>query len=234
MVIDVHTHVLPGMDDGSASSDESIAMLREEAGKGIRTVVATPHFYARYDQPEEFFRRREAAMERLEKAMEGHSDLPEVKLGAEVYFFPGMSDSNVLQQLAIDGKRCVLVEMPMGKWTDRMYRELADIRSRQDLIPIVAHLDRYLNRFNAPGILRKLEELPVLIQANASFFLRPSTVNMAMKMLRRGQIHLLGSDCHNMDQRKPWLGEAVELIRQRLGEDVLKQIHDNQEFVFQG
>lgn len=232
MLIDIHTHVLPNIDDGSASAEESVAMLRQEAQRGIGCVVATPHFYARYDKPEEFFRRRAASMEALKAEMVKHPDLPEVKLGAEVYFFPGMSDSNVLQRLAIDGGRCVLVEMPMGSWTDRMYQELADIRAKQDLIPIVAHIDRYINRFRAPGVLRRLEELPVLIQANASFFLRRSTANMALRMLRRNQIHLLGSDCHNMQSRPPQLAEAAELISQRLGDTALDQIQENQEYVF--
>lgn len=233
MLIDMHTHVLPGIDDGSASVAESIAMLRQEAKQNIGCVLATPHFYARYDKPETFFARREAAMEALMKEMANHPDLPEVRLGAEVYYFPGMSDSNVLQRLAIDGKRCILIEMPMGPWTDRMYQELVDIRAKQDLIPVVAHIDRYISPLRTFGIPRRLEKLPVLVQANASFFLRRSTANMALRMLRSNQIHLLGSDCHNMEKRPPCLGEAEELIRQRLGDAALEQIRENQDFVFQ-
>ena len=234
MLVDMHTHVLPGVDDGSKSVEESIAMLRMEARQNIDCVVATPHFYARYDRPEEFFARREAAMATLREELLKHPDLPEVKLGAEVYFFPGMSESTVLQDLAIEGGNCVLVELPMGTWTDQMYRELEGIYAKQGLIPIIAHLDRYIKPFRATGVLRKLEELPVLVQANANFFLQRSTTNMAMRMLRRNQIHLLGSDCHNLVHRKPYLGEAVELIRHRLGSEIMKQIAENQDIVFRG
>ena len=65
MVTDFHTHVLPGMDDGSASLSESIAMLREAFQQGITHVVATPHFYPQKDSPEEFLRRRQVAEDRL-------------------------------------------------------------------------------------------------------------------------------------------------------------------------
>ena len=232
MLVDMHTHVLPSVDDGSKSVAESIAMLRMEARQHIDCVVATPHFYARYDRPEEFFARRKASMATLREELLKHPDLPEVKLGAEVYFFPGMSESAVLQDLAIEGGNCVLVEMPMSTWTDQMYRELEGIYAKQGLIPVIAHLDRYIKPFRAMGVLRKLEELPVLVQANASFFLQRSTINMAMRMLRRNQIHLLGSDCHNMAHRKPYLGEAVGLIHQRLGSEIMKQIAENQDIVF--
>lgn len=232
MLVDMHTHVLPSVDDGSKSVAESIAMLRMEARQHIDCVVATPHFYARYDRPEEFFTRREASMATLREELLKHPDLPEVKLGAEVYFFPGMSESAVLQDLAIEGGNCVLVEMPMSTWTDQMYRELEGIYAKQGLIPVIAHLDRYIKPFRAMGVLRKLEELPVLVQANASFFIQRSTTNMAMRMLRRNQIHLLGSDCHNMAHRKPYLGEAVGLIHQRLGSEIMKQIAENQDIVF--
>lgn len=231
MIADMHSHVLPGMDDGSASAEESIAMLRQTAAQGIGTIVATPHFYARHDTPEAFFTRRERAERCLREEMQKFAGLPEVKLGAEVHFFHGMSESDVLQRLTIGGKRCILIEMPQSPWTDRMYGELADIRSKQGLIPIVAHVDRYIGRFRTFGIPERLEALPVLVQANAEFFLDRFTAPLALRMLRREQIHLLGSDCHNMGKRPPRLGEAVGKIRHSLGQSALDRIESYQHSV---
>jgi len=76
MVIDFHTHVLPGIDDGSASLDESLEMLRMEMLQGIKTVVATPHFYAHHDEPDRFIERRAMAEERLRQAMGGIEGMP--------------------------------------------------------------------------------------------------------------------------------------------------------------
>lgn len=223
-VIDFHSHVLPGIDDGSDSLEESIALLRMEAEQGITHVVATPHFYPQHDNPERFLRRRKEAELRLREEMVKHDGLPELSIGAEVYFFSGISESDIVNQLTIDEKRCILLEMPQSPWTDRMYREMENIRSRQGLIPIVAHVDRYISPFRTHGIPARLEQLPVLVQANASFFLRGSNRSMAIRMLKNHQIHLLGSDCHSVDVRPPRLGEAVEQIRSRLGEEALDRI----------
>lgn len=223
-IIDFHSHVLPGIDDGSASVEESVAMLREASAQGISHMIATPHFYARYDDPEVFLEARKQAQELLRRELEVHPGLPAVTVGAEVHFFPGISHSDILEGLTIGKNRCILIEMPDSPWTESMYRELENISQRRELIPIVAHVDRYISPFRTYGIPERLAELPVLVQANASFFLRGSTRSLALKLLRQDKIHLLGSDCHNMTTRPPMLGDAVEVIRQKLGEEPLDRI----------
>ena len=231
-IIDFHSHVLPGIDDGSASLEESVALLREEVKQGISHVVATPHFYPRYDDPARFFADRREAERQLRQEMEFHLNLPELTVGAEVHFFPGISHSEVLEGLTIGENRCILIEMPGSPWTDGMYRELEEIPARQGLIPIIAHVDRYISPLRTHGIPDRLASLPVLVQANASFFLRSSTRSLALKLLRQDKIHLLGSDCHNLITRPPLLGDAVEVIRQRLGEEALERICSYQRELF--
>lgn len=223
-VIDFHSHILPGIDDGSSSVKESLGLLHLEAQQGITHVVATPHFYPRYDSPATFLERRADAENRLRQAMADYDDLPEILIGAEVYFFSGMSDSDILPQLTISEKRCILIEMPQSPWTESMYRELEQIWVKWGITPVIAHVDRYIRPFHTYGIPERLAQLPVMVQANASFFLRRSTRSMALRMLRNGQIHLLGSDCHNLTDRRPRLGEAVEIIRHRCGQEIIKQI----------
>lgn len=224
MIIDFHSHVLPGVDDGSRSVEESVAMLQMETRQGIRTVVATPHFYADQDDPDRFLKKREAAAAELTDALRTVVDAPQIKLGAEVFYFSGMSSADTLKSLTIDTKGCILIEMPQPPWSDRMYRELIQIREHLDLIPVIAHVDRYIGRLRTYGIPEKLEQLPVYVQANSSFFLNKRSAAMAMRMLQKGQIQLLGSDCHNLDARRPHLGEAVGIIKQRLGTGVLAEI----------
>ena len=108
-----------------------------------------------------------------------------------------------------------------------MYAELAQIRQKRGLTPIVAHVDRYIAPLRTHGIPRKLEELPVLVQANASFFAERSTAAMALKMLRDGQIHLIGSDCHNTDTRCPNMAPALERISRKLGREALDALELN-------
>ena len=223
---DFHSHILPCVDDGSQSVQESIAMLHMEAEQGIAHVIATPHFYPRYDTAVDFLTKRETAMNRLCKEMEQYSGLPKVTMGAEVYFFRGMSESEQLSQLTIEGSHSILIEMPPSPWTEDMYRELEAIWVRRGITPIIAHVDRYIRPFHTHGIPRKLADLPVLVQANAEFFLNKRTAGMALRMLKAGQIHLLGSDCHNLKTRKPNMGEAIHLIQRKLGENMIRQLQD--------
>lgn len=221
---DFHSHILPGVDDGSKTIEESLELLRMEARQGIRRVVATPHFYANHDTPERFLRRRAAAWEDLQAVMADEGNLPEIILGAEVYYFSGISDSEALSQLTIGQKRYIMLEMPRVPWTAHMYREIENIYTKHGITPIIAHIDRYISPFRTHGILKQLETLPVLVQANGDFLLRPTTAPMALRMLKEKRIHLLGSDCHDSNRRKPNLGEAVRKIEKRLGAAELERI----------
>lgn len=231
MITDFHSHILPNVDDGSASVEESIAMLRREAEQGIRRVIATPHFYPRHDSPERFLARRTAAESALRDAMAEYDDLPQVICGAEVYYFPGISECEALRELTIGGKKCILIEMPPVPWTKNMYSELEAIQAKWALTPIVAHIDRYLGVLNTHGIPQQLEQLPVLVQANASFFLRSGTRGRALRMLKQDQIHLLGSDCHNMTSRPPNLDKALQVIGRHLPPETLERVSGYQQQV---
>lgn len=229
--VDFHSHILPGVDDGSRSVEESLAMLRMEAEQGITHVVATPHFYARNDTPERFLKRRAAAWETLQEALIDEPELPKITLGAEVYFFPGISNSEALEQLTIGKKSFIMIEMPSIPWTPSVYQEIEGIYQKTGITPIIAHIDRYISLFHARGVLKRLEEMHVLVQANSSFFLHPSTASMAMRMLKNDQIQFLGSDCHNLSDRKPNLGNAVQKIERRLGVAALERIQSFEDIV---
>lgn len=234
MITDFHSHVLPAVDDGSKNIEESLGMLRCMSEQGIRRVIATPHFYADRDRPENFLRRRQRALDEVLAAIDGDDEFPEILLGAEVAYFHGMSESRALQDLVIEGTQAILVEMPMGRWTPAMYAELERIQRVQGLVPIVAHVDRYLGRFRDYGIPDALGELPVLVQANASFFLHRESARKALKLLERDQVHVLGSDAHNLTTRRPNLGQAVATIEAGLGQQALERIAGWQAQILRG
>ena len=224
MLTDFHSHILPGMDDGSADVTMSLEMLRREKTQGISRVVATPHFYARYEDPERFLRRRDQAEQKLRTAMAEQPDLPELLIGAEVYYFRGIAESEILSQLTIRGTNSILVELPSGPWDETICRDLTDIWEKRGLNPIVAHIDRYIRPLHTYGIPKLLQQLPVLVQANGEFFLDRATAGMAMKLLKADQIQLLGSDCHNLTDRKPELGDVLARIEKKLGHGTLEKI----------
>ena len=225
-IVDFHSHILPGIDDGSDSVETSVSMLRMEAEQGISHVIATPHFYARYDDPEQFLQARKQAHWKLSQELEVHQVLPEITVGAEVHFFPGIADSDILEGLTIGGKPCILIEMPESPWTERMYQEIENISSQRNIIPVIAHVDRYISPFRTYGIPDRLADMPVLVQANASFFLRSATRSLALKLLKQDKIHLLGSDCHNLTSRKPNMDLALQKIQKKLGQSVMDRLEE--------
>lgn len=231
-IIDFHSHILPGIDDGSNSVEESIQMLRKEAEQGITHVVATPHFYPQQDTPERFLAKRAEAEAVLREEMGKQKGLPKLSVGAEVYYFNGIGDSQEMARFTIDQTKYILVEMPWTSWTEKMYRDLEDLHSKQGLLPVIAHVDRYVGRFRTYGIPERLAQMPVLVQANAESFLQRSSSAMSMRLLKNEQIHLLGSDCHDLTSRCPNLPEAIAAIEKRLGKEPIDAICRWQQQVF--
>lgn len=231
-LIDFHTHILPGIDDGSRSTGESLALLRIEAEQNIRHVVMTPHFYTSRESLSHFLEKRARALERLREAAKGIENLPRLSVGAEVRMFEGISQSEFLPELAISGSNSILIEMPMPPWSESLLQELAQIRYQRELIPIIAHIDRYISPFRTRGIPETFANLPVLVQASGSFFTNRSTKNLALKLLREDKIHLLGSDCHNLSSRPPNLREALSVIENKFGKNAILHINSIESGIF--
>lgn len=214
-MIDVHSHILPGMDDGSSSTAESVQMLRALAQQGVQQVVATPHFYASQDRLDTFLSRRESAAAAIRSVWE--PGFPQMTLGAEVYFFNGISRTEELELLKLSDSELLLLEMPFSTWTEHMIAELLELQARRNVTVLLAHIERYLS-LQKTAVWHRLLEQGVLMQCNASFFLNRRTKRKALRILRKGNIHFLGSDCHNMTTRPPRIGDAMEVIVAALGD----------------
>ncbi len=219
-MIDIHTHILPAVDDGSASTEESEQMLRLAKQQGVDLVFATPHFSAVREDPDSFVQRRQAARDALCLSEE---TMPQLRLGAEVAYFGGMSHCQELTALCLEGTSLILIEMPFAPWTDRIVTDICSIRQQLGLTPVLAHVERY-TRNNQMGRYYKHLIREALFQCNAEYFLRLGTRHKALRQLKDGQIHLLGSDAHNLTHRISRMDEAAALIRKKLGEDALAQL----------
>lgn len=208
-MIDIHSHVLPGMDDGSRSTAESLAMLRTSALQGITVIAATPHFYPEQNDPEKFLLRRAASVERLREEWE--EGLPKLIPGAEVAYFEGISRAERIRELCLEGTNLLLLEMPFGTWTERMAKEVQMLGRQYNLRVLLAHVERYRHCKKA-SVWDELLAGEVAVQCNAEFFIDRWTKRRARHMLERGEIQLIGSDCHNMKSRVPNMGEALKTI----------------------
>lgn len=219
-MVDIHSHILPKMDDGSKSVEESMAMLKASAEQGVSVIAATPHFYPWENSPEEFLRRRERSAGMLKKAWE--SDLPKIRLGAEVGYFDGVSQAEEIKELCIEGTNLLLLEMPFRAWTDRMATEVKALQIKFGVRVILAHVERYLH-FQKTSIWEEMLQMELLAQCNAEFFIGWKTRRRALSMLKEGEVHLIGSDCHNMKSRVPNMARALKII----GKDGCKILEEN-------
>lgn len=218
-MIDFHTHILPEIDDGSRNLDTTLEMLDESRRQGVEVMIATPHFYAEQDTVDRFLSRRDRAMERVYKI---HRDIPKIIPGAEVAWFDGISKARQISSMTIQDTGILLLELPFCTWDNRMLEELKEMTEQYQIV--LAHLERYMN---IPGNRKALEyiyNLPLHVQVNAESLVDWKKRRKVLKMIKKGQAHLLGSDCHGMHRRSPNLLEGRRVIEKRLGAEYLDKI----------
>lgn len=220
-MIDLHSHILPAIDDGSASVEESEKLLQMLCSQGVTTVVATPHFYANSDYPEIFLEKRARAFAALPPCQS-----PQILLGAEVAYFDGMGHCQELEQMQLGQSGLLLVEMPFTPWSERMVEEVCQLQISLGLRPVLAHIDRYMDKKQIREYCDVLLDNEVYFQCNADAFRHPLKRRWLLKQLQAGNIHFLGSDCHNLQNRPPRLDQASEVIARKLGEKTLKQLDE--------
>ncbi len=214
-MIDFHAHILPSVDDGSKSVEESLKLLAMLSAQGIESVLATSHYYADRESPQNFLERRAIAYETLKPSLD--CKYPEMLLGAEVRFYDGISRLSELCSLRIQNTKLLLLEMPFARWTEYTVKELCELSCSNEIVIVLAHIERYLNMQDR-GVFEYLREHGVLMQVNASFFADLLSRRKALRMLESGLIDALGSDCHNTHIRRPRINEAINVIRRNFGD----------------
>ena len=220
---DLHTHILPGVDDGAQTIEEAVAMLQVQAKQGVNAVALTPHFHGRKEPVEEFLARRENAWNQLREATKDLA-CPELILGAEAAWVPDMNQWPELESLCYQGTKTLLVELPVQPWTDSVFVELNRLEGRKGIIPMIAHVDRYFFCQKKGDIERLLSMgYPVQVSAEALFSLFHR--RQALELLEHYD-GLLISDCHNLTDRAPNLGKASKIIKKKLGQNLAQQIAD--------
>ncbi len=228
-MIDFHSHILPCIDDGSQSIEESIEMLQMLKAQGCDTVALTSHFLAGDESPQKFLSKRAIAYDKLVNEIEkSDKDLPKLLKGSEVYYYSGITKLDTLSELTLEGTNLLLLEMPMTRWGEFTIRELLEHANCASTQIVIAHIERYIS-MQKKDIIDRLLDAGILFQVNASFFISRKTRRKALKMLKNGQIHFIGTDCHNLKYRPPRLSEAIDIITDKLGKSFVDEWMDMQE-----
>lgn len=214
-MIDLHTHILPRLDDGAKDSKVAEAMLKAEAAQGVTTVVLTPHYYGRKHSPTQFLSRRAESFERIRAVIPGGMS---VRLAAEVHFTGlNVPDYEELCKLAIEGTKYILFELPFEeKWSSALIERIADFVFETGYIPVIAHAERYREVRRRPKFVWELIRCGCLIQINAQAFLEKRDRALACALLRHGQVHCLGTDAHDLERRSPNVyAEAQRFLKEK-------------------
>ena len=218
-MIDLHCHILPGIDDGPAHMDESLAMARQAAADGIKTLVAAPHTLN-----EVYLNPRHQVLEHvahLQKALAEHKIDIEICMGSEVHICTGLAKKILAGEVATinDTGRYVLVEFPLHVIPPGSQEELFQMKL-SDITPILAHPERNPVFQNHPERLGYFVDMGCLIQITAmsiTGLLGEDAMDCAHTLLEQRKVHVIASDAHSFDNRPPILSPAVDVAARNLG-----------------
>lgn len=224
-LFDLHSHILPGLDDGARDLEETKKLIDMAYEQGIRHIIATPH----YIKGENYYT-RDQLLECFEqvKKMEAiiHPDL-ELYLGHEIFYSISIIDDLKAGEIqTLNGTRYVLVEFS----NHISYRELQQAMRNIILArynPIIAHMERYECLFKHSERVRELQKMGVYFQMNVGsviggFFDR--RVRECRKLILEGDIQLLGTDMHSIKHRPPRMAEAMEWINKKVPDELRKKL----------
>lgn len=224
-MIDIHTHLLPGVDDGAQDMDRSLAMIRMGIEDGIKAAVATPHILNGPDETvdREYTQVFEELCDRVAQA--GLSI--QLVLGSEIMFGFGLEGIGKLKVTTFNGNgRYFLIEVPMLMFPDAFEDAMFRLRVA-GLAPILAHPDRYPPLVQEPERIRRLAEQEILMQLDANTLTgsrRSSAFRVARNMIERGMAHFVASDAHGLDHRPFVLSRARSVVEEFAGPEAAHRL----------
>lgn len=225
-LIDIHSHILPEIDDGAENMTESIEILQSMKAQGITDVIATPHFIASEHNLEEYLSAVEEAYKQLKTSSED-LDLPKVYLGSEVYYFRGIGKSKAISLLCLNKSKYLLLELASCDIDKYVLEDITNLRSNLEIVPIIAHIERYANEKGFKKLLKLIEHGVCFAQLNASSLFLPAFKKSAYKLLKKGYISFIATDTHSMKFRPPMMTKALSAIEANFGKSYTTRLLQN-------
>lgn len=220
-MIDFHSHILPEIDDGSKSYEESLKMLEEAQNIGFDKVISTSHYAIDcYESPE--YKRKE-----LIDDLNLEENVPEIILGSEIFLTYNIIDLlKEFKASTINGTNYVLIELPLRNHFNNL-KNVINILKENDYRPIIAHPERYLFIQKNFKAIYELKELGVLFQCNYGSILGNYGIkakSTMKKMLKNGLVSFMGSDAHRKKSIYLQIPKAISLISKYISSEELQNI----------
>ena len=203
---DIHTHILPKLDDGSPDIDISMVLLEEMENQGVTHLAFTPHFYSQYvdmsgndEKSEEilqdYFQARKNALEFVLREYEGHMRFT---YGAEVHMSENIIHAKDLSPLCYHGTNYLLAEMPYSSvMAENEVLWLKTLIEKYNIIPILAHIERYAVLLTDKKLLSRLREMGCKVQINTESLYTRGLSKILFRLINEGYVDFLGSDTHS-------------------------------------
>ncbi|MBQ7595136.1 MAG: hypothetical protein IJU45_00560 [Clostridia bacterium] len=225
-MIDIHCHILPGIDDGSQSMEESVQLCASGRAHHIKRMVATPHFNAIGDL-DNFIEIRDERAARLKEEIAKRNIDVEILCGAEIFVDDDIFFSKNLKRASINNSRYLLVEFDFYKNNVRnIFDYLDEIRS-MGLIPIIAHPERYAYFQMNYDAVNELFSRSVLMQINASSLASRGSreeFELAYEMAYKGAVSFIATDAHSIRFRSNDIQSMLRAFPQDINRDLMNRM----------
>lgn len=223
MTVDLHTHILPGIDDGSPDLETSLELLKKEEDNGVTTVVLTPHFRFEKQEIGPFLQQREAAYAQLKKAAEKVFPSLQLRLGAEVRYSTRILEEES-RALCMQNTGYMLVEFSVHhrpQFVEDVFYKL----QLSGITPVIAHVERYPYLEEKPELLYEYVKAGALAQVNAASITDyADRRRLIEKWAAHSLVHVVATDTHHPGRRPPKLREAMALLEAKLGKEQVAQM----------
>lgn len=226
-IVDMHCHILPGVDDGSKTMSETMATLKEAERQGIGAMIVTPHFH-----PGRYVVKAAQVMEGVAE-VQCRIDAEGLKIrlypGQECYYYSGLiAELEAGNVLTMNGTDYVLVEFDTQVQYSAMTHAVRELRDN-GYRPIIAHYERYQCLYQRRDRLDELKKHDALLQLNFDRLRGKGSLfhpNPWRRLLRDGYVDFLGSDTHGMDFRPLHVAQAMDWLYAGADPEIRKQIMD--------
>ncbi|QGG47292.1 tyrosine-protein phosphatase [Heliorestis convoluta] len=214
LITDIHTHILPGLDDGARTIEEALQMAQQAHSQGITHLIATPHYIedSVITKPDVIIKACQALQGKLQEQQIPLTIYP----GQEIFLSPHSAHQyDQGQLLTLAGTDYILIELPLQTYPHWVADSIYELTLR-GLKPILAHPERYRHYSNNLEALQELTAAGLHLQINASSItghMGPRAQQKAKKMLQAGLITYLGSDAHSPRTRTFHLTEALRTLK---------------------
>lgn len=232
-MVDIHSHVLPGLDDGAKNSEEALAMVRMAAQQGTTDLVATPHCDLRYAFQPDVIQRE------LNNLQAAAGPVPRLYSGCD-FHLTAESIADAVRfptKYTINQKNYLLIEFSHSH-VPKTTPAILDVLLQAGMWPVITHPERNQWLQNAPDDIANWVELGCFVQVTAQSFLGKfghHARDAANALLKRGLVHFVASDGHDTKHRPPVLSEARAVIAKSYGEPLAEALfHLNPEIVLGG